>query len=154
MAATATGPMMREKCPIGGSSLNEGRPAAMAAGVIERIDRSARRCAGEKGAARGAQRRGVEATGPQRARDLERQEEDDRGAAGHGQQRRVRDAFLAEGRAFAGRELLVGPAGGMTELMQQRRRLREQERNQREGDQPMATRRTQDDSLRCSAPKY
>ncbi len=124
------------------------------AGVIERIDRSARRRAGEKSAARGAQHRGFEATGSQRARDLESQEKDDRGTTGHDQQRRVRDAFLAEGRALAGRELLVGPAGGMAEFMQQRRRLREQERNQREGDQPMATGRTQDDSLRCNALKY
>jgi hypothetical protein len=126
----------------------------MAVRVIERIDRSARRSAGEKSAARGAQHRGFEATGSQRARDLKSQEKDDRGTAGHGQQRRVRDAFLAEGRALAGRELLVGPAGGMAELMQQRRRLRKQERNQREGDQPMATGRTQDDSLRCNALKY
>ena len=66
----------------------------------------------------------------------------------------MRDAFGAEVGAFAGRQLLVGPVGGMTNLMQQRRRLREQERNQREGDQPMATGRTQDDSLRCSALKY
>ncbi len=126
----------------------------MAAGVIERIDRSARRSAGEKSAACGAQHRGFEATGSQRARDLESQEKDDRGTAGHGQQRGVRDTLLAEGRALAGRELLVGPAGGMAEFMQQRRRLREQERNQREGDQPMATGRTQDHSLRCNAAKY
>jgi hypothetical protein len=126
----------------------------MAAGVSERFDRSARRCAGEKGAARGAQRRGFEAAGPQQAQALESQQEDDRSTASHGQQRRVRDAFLAEGRTLAGRELLVGSAGGMAEFMQHRRRLRKQERNQREGGQPMATRRTQDDSLRCSAPKY
>ena len=122
--------------------------------MIERIDRSARRSAGEKGAVRGAQHRGVEATGSQRARSLEGQEKHDGSTAGHGQQRRVRDAFLAEGRALAGRELLVGPAGGMAQFMQQRRRLREQERNQREGDQPMATGRTQDDSLRCQRSKY
>jgi hypothetical protein len=126
----------------------------MAAGVIERIDRSARRGAGEKTSSRGAQHRGLEATGSQCARDLERQEKDDRGTTGHGQQRRVRDAFLAEGRALAGWELLVWPAGGMAEFMQQRRRLREKERNQRAGDQPMATGRTQDDSLRCNALKY
>lgn len=126
----------------------------MAAGVIERIDRSARRSAGEKCAACGAQHRGFEATGSQRARDLESQEKDDRGTAGHGQQRGVRDTFLAEGRALAGRELLVGPAGGMAEFMQQRRRLRKQERNQRESDQPMATGRIQDRSLRCNAQKY
>jgi hypothetical protein len=125
-----------------------------AAGVIERIDRSARWGAGEKGAALGAQHRGFEATGSQRARDLESQEKDDCGTAGHGQQRGVRDTFLAEGRALASRELLVGPVGGMAELMQQRGRLREQERNQREGDQPMATGRTHGQSLRCNAPKY
>jgi len=122
-----------------------------AAGVIERIDRSARRSAGEKGAVRGAQHRGLEATGSQRARDLEGQEKYGRGTAGHGQQRRVRDAFLAEAGAFPGRELLVGPTGRMTQFMQQRRRLRKEERNQREGGQPVATGRTQDDTLRCKA---
>jgi len=126
-------------------------PDRDAAGVIERIDRSARRSAGEKGTERGAQRRGFEATGSQRAGDLKRQEEYDRGTAGHGQQRRVRDAFLAEAGAFPGRELLVGPAGGMTQFMQQRRRLREQERNQREADEPVTTGRTQDDALRAKA---
>jgi len=131
-----------------------GQTSRMAAGVIERFDRSARRSAGEKSAAGGAQHRGFEATGSQRARDLESQEKDDRGTADHGQQRGVRDTLLAEARALAGRELLVGPTGGMAEFMQQRRRLREQERNQREGDQPMATRRIQDHSLRCKAPKY
>jgi hypothetical protein len=43
----------------------------IAAGVIERFDRSARRSAGEKGAARGAQHRGFKATGSQRARNQE-----------------------------------------------------------------------------------
>lgn len=123
-----------------------------AAGAIERIDRSARRSAGEKGAARSAQRGCVETTGSQRARDLERQENDDGAAAGHCQQRRVRHAILAEAGALAGRKRLVGPAGCMTELMQQRRRLREQERNQRKDGQPMATGRTQDDMLRSKAP--
>ena len=122
------------------------------ASAIERIDRSARRSACEKGAARGAQHRGVDATGSQRTREREGQEDDDGSAAGHGQQWRVRDAFLAEAGALAGRQLLVGPAGGMAELVQQRRRLREQERNQREDGEPMATGRTQDDSLRCRAP--
>jgi len=120
----------------------------MEAGVIERIDRSARRSAGGKSSSRGAQRRGFEATGSQRARDLESQEKDDRGTTGHGQQRRVRDAFLAEGRALADRELLVRPTGGMAEFMQQRRRLREQERNQRASGQPVTTGRNQDDALR------
>ena len=120
----------------------------VAAGVIERIDPSARRSAGEKSAARGARLRGVEATGSQRARDLEGQEKDERGTAGHGQQRCVRDAFLAEGRALADRELLVGPTGGMAEFMQQRRRLCEQERNQRASGQPVTTGRNQDDTLR------
>jgi hypothetical protein len=60
----------------------------------------------------------------------------------------VRNALLAEAGAFAGWQLLVRPAGCVTELMQQRRRLREQERNQRKDSQPMATRRTQDDILR------
>ena len=115
--------------------------------MIERIDRSARRSAGEKSGARSAQRRGFEATGSQRACNLQGEEEHDGSAAGHGQQRRLRDAFLAERRALAGRELLVGPAGGMAQLMQQRRRLREQERDQREGGQPAATGRTQDGSL-------
>jgi hypothetical protein len=118
-----------------------------AAGVIERIDRSARRSAGEKSAARGAQHRGFETTGSQRAGDLESQEEYDRGTADHGQQRRVRDAFLAEAGAFPGRELLVGPAGGMTQFMQQRRRLRKEERNQCKADEPVTTGRTQDDAL-------
>jgi hypothetical protein len=39
----------------------------------------------------------------------------------------------------------------MPQLMQQRCRLREQERNQREDGQPMATGRTQDDTLRFKA---
>jgi len=121
------------------------------AGTIERNDRSARRSAGEKGAVRSAQRRGVEATGSQRARELEGEEDDDGGAAGHGQQRRVRDAFLAQAGALAGGKLLVGPTRGVTQLMQQRCRLREQERNQREDGQPVATGRTQDDTLRSKA---
>ncbi len=122
-----------------------------AAGAIERGNRSARRSAGEKGAACGARGRGLEATGSQRTRDLESQEDDDSRTAGHGQQRCVRNAFFAKGRALAGRELLVGPAGGMAEFMQQRCRLREQERNQREGNQPVATGRTQDDTLHSKA---
>jgi hypothetical protein len=126
----------------------------MAAGVIERIDRSARRRAGEKGAVRGARHRGVKTTGSQRARNLEGEEKHEGSAAGNDQQRRMRYAFLAEAGPFPGRERLVGPAGGMAELMQHRCRLREQERNQREGGQQMATGRTQDDSLRCNAPKY
>jgi hypothetical protein len=124
------------------------RTGHVAAGVIERIDRSARRRAGVKCAARGARRRSVEATGSQRGRNLESQEEDNRSTASHGQQRRVRDAFLAEGRALAGRQLLFGPAGCMAEFMQQRRRLRENERNQREADEPMSATRTQDSTLR------
>jgi hypothetical protein len=122
------------------------------AGAIERIDRSARRSASEKSAARGARHRGVDVTGSQRTRELEGQEDDDGSTAGHGQQWRMRDAFLAEAGALAGRQLLVGPAGGMAELVQQRRRLREQERNQREDGEPMATGRTQDDTLRSRAP--
>ncbi len=121
------------------------------AGAIERIDRSARRGAGEKGAARDAQRRGVEAVGSQQTHHLEGQEDDDGGTARHGQQRRVRNAFLAKAGSFASRKLLVGPAGGVPELVQQRRRLREQERNQRKDGEPVATGRTQDDTLRSSA---
>jgi len=64
-------------------------PGRKAAGMIDRIDRSARRRAGEKSPVRSAQHRGVEAAGPQRAGDLERQEEYERGTAGHGQQRCV-----------------------------------------------------------------
>ena len=90
----------------------------MAAGVIERIDRSARRSAGEKSAVCGALHQGVAATGSQRAGNLESQEECDRCTAGHGQQRRVRDAFLAEAGAFPGRDLLVGAVGRMTHFMQ------------------------------------
>jgi hypothetical protein len=120
-----------------------------AAGVIERSDRSARRSASEKGAARGTQHRSVAATGAQYAQDLERQENGDGRAAGHDQQRRVRDAILAEAGALAGWQLLVGAAGGVPELVQHRHRLRAQERDQREDDQPMATGRAQDDTLRC-----
>ncbi|MDH4073492.1 MAG: hypothetical protein OEV41_10360 [Gammaproteobacteria bacterium] len=122
-----------------------------AADVIEWIDRSARRSAGVKGAVRCAPHRNVETTGSQRAGDLESKEKDDRSTAGHGQQRRVRDAFLAEGRALAGGELLVGSAGGVTEFMQQRCRLREQERNQCKADEPVTTGRTQDDTLLAKA---
>ena len=121
------------------------------AGVIERIDRSARRRAGEKGAVRGAQHRSVKTTGSQRSQNLEGEEKHDGSAASNEQQRCVRDAFLAEAGPLPGRELLVGPAGGMTQFMQQRRRLREQKRNQRQADEPMTTGRTQDDSLRAYA---
>jgi len=102
--------------------LDERKPTGReTAGVSGRIDRSARRGAGEKGAARGAQHRGIHTTGSQRAQNLQGDEKHDGRTAGNDQQRRVRDAFLAEAGAFPGWELLVGPAGGMAQFMQQRR---------------------------------
>lgn len=85
----------------------------------------------------------------QQAEGLQREEQGHHRAAGHDQQRRVRNALLAERRAFAGGQRGVGAARCMGKLMQQGRRLRKDERNQRAAGQPVSMRAIQDPKLRA-----
>jgi len=114
---------------------------------IERDCRSARRSARTIRAMDSAYGGRAEIARPHHAPDLERKEEDHCRTAGHGQQWGVRDAVYADARMLTGRRRLFRTGRGMAHLVQQRGRLRKEERNRRQADEPISPNRLQGAAL-------
>jgi len=127
--------------------MKAGRPAVMQPDTIGRNCRSARGSAGAIRAMNRAYGGRAEIARPHCARNLERKEEDHCRTAGHGQQWRVRDTVRADARMLARRRRAIGTAGGVAQLVQQRGRLREEQRNRCEAYEPISPSRLQGAAL-------
>lgn len=127
--------------------MKAGRPAVMQPDEIERDCRSARRSARAIRATNRTYGGRAEIARPHCARNLERKEEDHGRTAGHGQQWSVRDTVCADARMLTGRRRLFRTGRGMAHLVQQRGRLRKEERNRRQADEPISPSRLQGAAL-------
>ena len=131
--------------------MKAGRPTVMRPDTFKRNCRSARRSARTIRATDGAYGGRTETARPHCARDLQRKEQDQRRTASHGQQWGVRDTIDADARMLARGRWTIGTAGGMAQLVQQRRRLREEQRNRCEKNQPVFPNQLQGTALHDAA---